>query len=260
MASDMDVQIHPADHCNLSCRGCNTFSPIVKECFADIENIKKDLTRLSNLAGGEIGSLTISGGEPLLHPRLPELMEYARSCFPGRKLQIITNGILLTKMSEEFWLSCKNNDIIISLTYYPIEINVENIRELAKSYCVELIFQDDTDIREKTMYFTALDPSGKQNISESYRFCFMSNYCFVLENGKLYTCPIIAHMKYFNSYFAQNFKVSEIDYIDIYKAKSIDEILTFFCKPMPFCRYCNKKKRVSGLKWSVSKKDISEWM
>lgn len=257
---DMDIQIHPADHCNLCCKSCSAFSSLVEDCPADTEDIKRDLARLSKLAGGIIGSLTISGGEPLLHPQLPEIIEYARICFPKSKLKIITNGILLEEVSEKFWFSCKNNDVIISLTHYPIKINIENIVKLAEMHCVKLVFQDDTDIREKTMHFDPLDPSGKQNASESYKLCYMANRCFVLENGKLFTCPTIAHIGHFNRFFNQNLKVSDRDYVDIYKAECINEALTFFSKPMPFCRYCNKQDRVFGLAWEISKRELSEWM
>jgi len=258
--TEIDIQIHPADHCNLCCRGCNTFSPLAKECFADLEVMKRDIKRLAELTGGKVGSLTISGGEPLLYPRLPELLEYSRKAFPYQKIEVITNGILLETAPEELWMSFRENSIIISLTHYPISIDIDKIKMLVKKNSVDFIYQDDTDIRIKTMYFSPLDPSGSRNISESYKYCFMANYCFVIESGKLYTCPTVAHIKYFNEYFNQNFEVSDSDYIDIYKAKNINEILTFFCKPMPFCRYCNKKERVSGLPWDVSKREISEWM
>jgi len=259
-AADMDIQIHAAEHCNLGCKCCNAFSPIIEKCHANIEIIKKDLTRLAKLTGGKLKSLTVSGGEPLLNPQLPEILEYARKCFPEIRLQIITNGALLENAPNNFWQACKNNNIIISLTYYPIDLNIEKIKEIAAANSVVITYQDDTDIREKTMYFSPLDPSGKQNIKKSYRLCYMANYCFVLENGRLYTCPTIAHIEHFNIFFKQNFVVSERDYIDIYKAGNIDEITGFMRKPMPFCRYCDKKNRVSGLGWEVSKRDMSEWI
>jgi len=221
---------------------------------------KKDISRLAGLTHGIIGTLSISGGEPTLHPELPEILDFARSHFPGQKLQIITNGILLETAHEDFWAKCKHNNITISLTCYPINLNIDKIKELAMLHGVDLVFQDDTDVRVKTMYFTPLDPSGKQNNKVSYRLCFMSNSSFVLENGKLYTCPTIAHIEHFNRFFNQNYAVSCSDYIDIFKVNSIEEVLDFFCTPMPFCRYCNKKARVSGVKWEPSKKEISEWV
>jgi len=39
----------------------------------------------------------------------------------------------------------------------------------------------------------------------------------------------------------------------------MDEILDYLCKPIPFCRYCDWRRLKTGVKWSVSKKEISEW-
>jgi MoaA/NifB/PqqE/SkfB family radical SAM enzyme len=256
---EMDVQIHAACHCNLNCKGCNAFSPVIEKSIADTDVTIKDLARLSELTGGVLSSLTVSGGEPLLNPELPEIIKSAREYFPGQKLQIITNGSLLERAPESFWESCRNNDAAISLTFYPVKINIEKIKEIADSHSVHLIYQDDTDVREKTMYYTPLDSDGKQSLKESYMLCFMANYCMVLENGKMFTCPVIAHIGHFNKFFNRNFNDSNQDYIDIYKAQSIDEIADFMCKPMPFCRYCDKKARVSGLAWQTSKREISEW-
>jgi len=255
----MDIQIHASCHCNLKCKSCNAFSPLIEESFPDIKTIKKDLARLSELTESKIGRLTVSGGEPLLNMQLPEILEYARECFPKRNLMIITNGILLEKSPDSFWTVCRNNNVMISLTRYPIEINIKKIKRIAMEHGVKLIYQDDTDIREKTMSFTPLDFGGTQNIYKNYRLCFMSNYTFTLENGRLYTCPTIAHIGYFNKFFNRDFIVSERDYIDIHKAKSMDEITFFMRRPMPFCKYCDKKGRISGLKWETSKKEMSEW-
>ncbi|MDR2121060.1 MAG: hypothetical protein LBP64_09360 [Tannerella sp.] len=47
--------------------------------------------------------------------------------------------------------------------------------------------------------------------------------------------------------------------MDIYKAKDMDEIMNFLCRPMPFCLYCNKKGTIWDIGYGVSKKDIIEW-
>jgi hypothetical protein len=56
------------------------------------------------------------------------------------------------------------------------------------------------------------------------------------------------------------FEITENDYIDIYKARNIDEVLDFFAKPAPFCRYCDFSKISFGRKWSVSERKLSEWI
>ena len=256
----MEVQIHAAEHCNLNCRGCDAFAPLMSKIFPDIETIRRDLRRFSELTNGTIGTITISGGEPSQNPMLPEILFEARACFPNRELKIITNGILLEEAADEFWTACKINKVIISITLYPIGLNIDRIVDIAAAHTVGLVFQDDTDIRPKTLYSTPLNPSGTQSKKENYKLCFMANKNFVLENGKIYTCPTIAHIERVNKTFNQNFEVSYNDYVDIYKIGSFDEISQFMHKPMPFCRYCNKKKRISGLKWKTSNMEMSEWI
>lgn len=258
--TDLHIQIHATEHCNLNCKSCNAFCPIIDELFADVAEFDRDLSRLSELTGGRIGILNISGGEPTLHPRLPELMSITRGHFPQDKIQIITNGLLLTAQEEAFWSACSRNNIAISLTSYPIELDIVRIKELAKLHAVSFSYQDDTDIREKTMSMYPLDPSGGQDIRNNYRICYMANFSITLENGRIYTCPVIPHIRFFNEYFGQDFRVSGGDYRDIYKVSNIDEILDSLCRPAPFCRYCNKRGRVSGIKWEVSKRDRGEWM
>ena len=36
------LHLHLADHCNLDCRGCDNFSPLAPEVFADTEVFEKD--------------------------------------------------------------------------------------------------------------------------------------------------------------------------------------------------------------------------
>jgi uncharacterized radical SAM superfamily Fe-S cluster-containing enzyme len=89
------VDIYIAEHCNLGCYSCNHFSPIAEPEFANLESVDRDLARLAELSSGNIGSIMLVGGEPLLNPELPEFMRIARQHFPKSRIQTITNGFLL---------------------------------------------------------------------------------------------------------------------------------------------------------------------
>jgi hypothetical protein len=255
--------VHLTEHCNLNCAYCDAFAPLAKENFYPIETFKRDCERLAQLTGGRILEIGLAGGEPLLHPDITEFFNVARSNFSksggGGGIRVTTNGILLVKQPETFWQSCKNNDIEISITKYPIKLNIDKICETAKTYGVKLSYMFDTDKLEKTMYKLPYDLEGAQNIKKSFGLCFSAIECITLKNGKLSTCKEPAQIHLFNDYFGKNLQVSEDDFIDIYKAKSIGEILDFLRKPIPFCRYCNWIASQTRLEWHVSKKEISEW-
>ena len=253
----LQFEVHLADHCNLNCKSCNHFSPLAKENFMDIEDFEKDCERLGELTNGKIKFIRFMGGEPLLHNQITKFLDAGRKYFPEGELVIVTNGILLSRQSDFFWNSCHKNNVEIQVSNYPIKIDRDKINSLAKLHKVNIYYVGGN----KTIMWSSmqLDLDGKQNIYENFKKCSQSNTCIHLSRGKLYTCPTVAYIKYFNKYFNQTLQVSEHDSIDIYKAKNLDEILEFLCKPISFCRYCNIEK-TKDIEWENTKKDISEWV
>nr|WP_321468515.1 radical SAM protein [uncultured Desulfobulbus sp.] len=85
------AQVIVTRRCNIACRYCNEFdkqsSPVP---VADV------LARIDRL--NELGTLAIefSGGEPLLHPHLVEIISYATAKKFYRRM-LISNGLLLTR-------------------------------------------------------------------------------------------------------------------------------------------------------------------
>ncbi len=91
LSTDHPVMAHiiPMRRCNLSCTYCNEYDDISKP--VPIEVMKERIDHLHRL-GTTI--VTISGGEPLLHPELDDLIKHIRS--KGIITGMITNGYLLT--------------------------------------------------------------------------------------------------------------------------------------------------------------------
>lgn len=79
----------PIRRCNLSCAYCNEYDDYSKPVpTADV------LHRVDLLAGLGTGILTLSGGEPLLHPDLDQIIRRIRR--HGMIATVITNGYLLS--------------------------------------------------------------------------------------------------------------------------------------------------------------------
>ncbi len=252
------IDIHVIDHCNLNCRSCTHFSPLAEPFFLDIDEFERDLTRFSQLSGAELGSLFLLGGEPLLHNELIDFFPIARKLLPNTRIIIITNGILLPKQEDRFWKACRRYNIQIWISIYDV-INYDEIKKKADKFNVKLLYTSfrKNDDGSKVWWKFKLDPDGNNHWVESFEKCGNKN-CVTLKHGKLYTCCTIAHIEHFNKYFNANLQVSEFDYIDIYKVNSYQAILDVMVKPAPFCRYCTGQVE-TGL-WSVSKKDINEWI
>jgi MoaA/NifB/PqqE/SkfB family radical SAM enzyme len=90
MSTDHPLLAHiiPIRRCNLACEYCNEFDDFSKP--VPLETMFRRIDKL-----GELGTsvVTISGGEPLLHPELDEVIRRIRR--DGMVAGLITNGYLL---------------------------------------------------------------------------------------------------------------------------------------------------------------------
>src|SRR5512146_1170235 len=83
------AHIIPMRRCNLACAYCNEYDNVSKP--VPIATMRD---RIDQLAALGTTIVTISGGEPLLHPELDELIRHIRR--RGIIAGLITNGYLLT--------------------------------------------------------------------------------------------------------------------------------------------------------------------
>jgi MoaA/NifB/PqqE/SkfB family radical SAM enzyme len=105
------VHIIPMRRCNLDCGYCNEYDEVSKP--VPLAEMKR---RLDLLADMGTSMITISGGEPLLHPELEEVIRHMRK--RGMYTGMITNGFLLSKDRIE-----KLNDA--GLEY--LQISIDNV-------------------------------------------------------------------------------------------------------------------------------------
>jgi MoaA/NifB/PqqE/SkfB family radical SAM enzyme len=84
----INTHLIPIRRCNLSCAYCNEYDDHSKPVPA--QELFRRVDRLAELGTGIV---TISGGEPLLHPELDDLVRHIRR--RGMIATVITNGYLL---------------------------------------------------------------------------------------------------------------------------------------------------------------------
>lgn len=241
------------------------------------DQYEKDIGRLSKLTGGHIGLLKLQGGEPLLNDRLIDYIKVTRKYFPNSRICLFTDGMLLYKWGAEYdlWTHVKENEIEIRMTEYPININIEKIKNQARDCGIPIfvdpppfgkgarlwIFSEIGNLKYKGIKTSVKHPFTRNRCNEKFRWisCYQFNESIVLRDGKIYTCPMIPYSHYFNEYFQENLEVKDDCYIDIYSVSSFDEIAEFCTHRTSFCDYCAVHKRHS-ISWKQSKHDISEWM
>lgn len=277
---DFWIEVNLADHCNLNCQCCDHFSPIAKEKYLDFDQYVKDIKRIAELTGGQLGIMKLQGGEPLLNNRLIDYMRVTREVFPDTLICLFTAGVLLKKWNVEdpeknIWEAMKKYEVEMRLTQYPIPLNIEEIAETAEAHGVDVtydppefkkgcrlwIFSEIGALKYRGVKKSVKHPFDLTGNQEKYRWisCYQFNESIVLNDGKIYTCPMIPYAHYFNEAFGQDLKVKEDCFIDIYKASSYQELAEFCTHRTSFCDYCAVHQRYS-LDWKQSEHSMDEWV
>lgn len=95
------LELHVAEHCNLRCAHCCNMSPFVADRFLSVEEVATLAHRIASTFEADI--FKIMGGEPLLHPRITDVLHVLREAKISPIIRLFTNGLLLHRMTDAFW-------------------------------------------------------------------------------------------------------------------------------------------------------------
>lgn len=254
----INFEINVADHCNLNCQCCNHFSPLADEKFLDLGQYEKDLERLSFLIGNNTGKMMLLGGEPLLNPDIVRVMTITRKHLPQTEISVESNGLLLPKMKDDFWITLNKLHIGLSLTRYPVNFDYDYWIKEGQKRGVSV---SDGHMTEsiKTTYHLPIRDMAEFNIYKNYAKCEHANQCIVVREGRIYACPLAANVHYYNKYYNKNIPDKENVSIDIYGVTSWKEIEDYLKEPNLMCAHCDVFHYTYDIPWAVSKKDVKEW-
>src|SRR5215472_12338956 len=120
------AQIVPARFCNLSCAYCNEYDKVSKP--VPLEEMYRRIDHLGRLGTAMIG---ISGGEPLTHPELDDIIRRMRRT--GAIAGMITNGYLLNQERIERLNRAGLDHMQISIdNVVPDEVSKKSLKVLDK--------------------------------------------------------------------------------------------------------------------------------
>lgn len=217
------------DHCNLKCNGCTHFSNISEPKFVDANILYIHLCRLNDIFG-KIVIFRILGGEPLLHPDIIHILNFSRKALPYSKIELVTNGLLLDKMTKDFFHALHRNNISVQISNYPPTQNkINQLKETLSSFKIKY------SITPMIINFTAtLNPKGTSDQENTFNNC-RHRHCTILRNDNIYICPISAYIDTYNKYFNKNITIPKG--INIY-SNSAKQILEYLNKSEETCKYC----------------------
>jgi organic radical activating enzyme len=169
--------------CNLKCVGCtNLMGAVAMEIWAAAE-IEHDVAAAAEVMHAEVACLL--GGEPTAHPDLVRLMRFTAGSGLAERVQVLTNGMRLHRMSDEFWTELD----WLKISIYPGRTPPENV-DLATTRQREHGF-------ELTFYDVASDPfravltdreRSPQSTQAVYDGCWYRTFTRKLERGYFYRC------------------------------------------------------------------------
>lgn len=246
------LEYHVVDHCNLNCKYCTHYSPLVKEpVYTNIESFKADLSRLREFVE-DIGIIRILGGEPLLCPNLAEYIKYTRSIYPGSVITVVTNGTLLNRIDDSLINVMKECMAFFHISYYPPLVpKMDDIQRFLVDKKIPFTTSPLINSFNKTQKLT---PS---NGSEIFYRCFMAA-CHCLHNGKIASCYAPFTTKYFNQAFNQS--LPEDEGLDLHNSElTLEQIKISLILPLHRCDYCYEGE---SCKWEVvgTNSKLEDWI
>jgi len=118
------AHVIPIRRCNLACKYCNEYDD-----FSPPVPTAEMLRRIDILAAMGLSVLTFSGGEPLLHPALDDLIRRVRE--RGMMAGVITNGFLLNDQRIERFNRAGLDYLQISIDdVEPDEVSLKSLKTL----------------------------------------------------------------------------------------------------------------------------------
>lgn len=124
------MEVLVSNYCNLNCRCCSHFSNIVTEKkLLSVDEFETYLVQLRKKVR-EIATFQLLGGEPLLHPQLDEFVSLTRRYFPGSHIDVVTNGLLLQKISQKLIDAMVLSNAIFFISQY--DPTRENLAEIIR--------------------------------------------------------------------------------------------------------------------------------
>ena len=244
------IVVHLADSCNLKCRGCSHFANLFDEPGYDFDTMIRDFETIRKVAYAPC--VYLLGGEPLLNPRIEEIMHETRRLFPDSDIEIITNGLLVPKMPESFFESVAGNGVRINITMYPPTWEQrDKIDAVLRKYRIHHMFSSKVED-----FRAPFNPPGRLSDAGVAMKACGADYCRFLRNGRLYKCPVAALAYQYDACFGEDLLPREAG-IDI-GASDFHEQALRLCEPVKLCRYCAEQPRLQA--WKVSTQpEAGDW-
>lgn len=254
-----EYQVHLNDNCNLNCKGCGHFCPIVTEPhFLDPEKYDSDLHQMNQKFWG-VGKIYLLGGEPLLHPQAAEFAAITRKHFPDADIRLYTNGLLLAKQNDEFWNTIRENSIRIEISLYDPTLKMfDKIETILKE---NKVWEDAVLWKNKQHFAKGGLLKSNGNMEKAHEEC-TSRICHFLRDGYLAMCPAVFLRKIFwEQYNITPQYVPEANAINLYDQSITGrQILEYLKHPNEACLFCGTPQWYDWDTRTIETAEMLDWL
>ena len=248
------VEIQLCDRCNLDCAYCSHLSPISKPVKISLETLEAECRRLAVVGVDEVN---LMGGEPLLHPQVIDAIKLTRSILPNIKLIVSTNGLLLPKMSQDFWQFCRENKVVLRITPYPKAKNgTWNYFKYVWLIKKNRVRMESTGWRFGFRH-QLLSEKAEYDATSNYLRCQL--HCTQVRDATLWPCAYVAYAFNLNNKFGTNFRTSAGDSLPLTDHTTATDVRLWLLRTKPFCSHCGIKD-AQRITWKRSTYTRSEWL
>ncbi len=246
------LDMHILDYCNIRCKTCAHFSTLAPKGagFLGKERFRENLKQLQGKIP-DIRDIAILGGEPLLHPELGEMLRIAREYFPYATIALVSNGVLLDKMKEDWIQALQDTNTVVGVSLYPPFF--KKIDEMIGFFCKNNLRYQIMRVEtfEKRLFEKPWLDGKETNKRCGHDMC--------LRDNRIGRCVMALFTDYFNAAYNEHLPLDVG--IDIYGPETGLEIVKKLQDPTELCNYCCSRDHVYE-KWEPMKGNGSpdDWM
>ena len=176
------LETNAVTHCTNRCAACSHFAPVLPPSYLDPADLERDLKVLAKVL--HVGLFKVLGGEPLLHPKLTQLLQVARASGIADQVGILTNGSRLEQAPEILWSALD----FVQVQVYPGKLTRAQqawMRDAGKHYGVSV------ELRPLGRFYKTLrrEPRPVVETFSYFKECYNAHNCTAVERGYLYRCP-----------------------------------------------------------------------
>jgi mannose-6-phosphate isomerase-like protein (cupin superfamily) len=247
MKNIRDLEIHLVHGCNFRCEGCSHYSNQGHKGRLSLEEADRSMRMWS--ARVRPGKISLLGGEPTIHPQLPEFFELARKHWPETHLQLVTNGTFLHRHPRlpHVLQQDTNTSVVLSIHHGAPEYHetlrpvVSMLQQWVREHGVRVLRRESFKnwTRRYKGFGAEMEPYDDRQPRQSWEKC-PAKHAAQLFEGKIWKCGPLAYLQLQHSKYQLSEKWTPyLQYQPLDSGCTDEELEAFFAREEEsFCGMC----------------------